>query len=51
MDAFARGATLALFLKMSLPAVIDALRKLAGREAVLDRPEDLMLYEYDAGIR
>jgi glycolate oxidase len=51
VDAFARGATLALFLKMSLPAVIDALRKLAGREAVLDRPEDLMLYEYDAGIR
>jgi glycolate dehydrogenase FAD-linked subunit len=36
---------------MSLAAVIDELRKIAGRDAVLDRPEDLMLYEYDAGIR
>jgi glycolate oxidase len=36
---------------MSLPGVIDHLRKIAGRDAVLDRPEDLMLYEYDAGIR
>ncbi len=36
---------------MSLPAVIDELRKIAGRDAVLDRPEDLMLYEYDAGVR
>src|ERR1700690_780124 len=33
------------------PGVIDHLRKIAGRDAVLDRPEDLMLYEYDAGIR
>ncbi len=36
---------------MHLPAVVDQLRKIAGREAVLDRPEDLMLYEYDAGVR
>ena len=33
---------------MNLPGVIDDLRKIAGRDAVLDRPEDLMLYEYDA---
>jgi glycolate dehydrogenase FAD-linked subunit len=36
---------------MHLPAVVDQLRNIAGREAVLDRPEDLMLYEYDAGVR
>jgi glycolate oxidase len=36
---------------MSLPAVIADLRKIAGPDAVLDRPEDLMLYEYDAGVR
>ncbi len=36
---------------MRIPAVVDQLRKIAGREAVLDRPEDLMLYEYDAGVR
>src|SRR5215472_16180815 len=36
---------------MQLPAVVDQLRKIAGRDAVLDRPEDLMLYEYDAGVR
>src|SRR5271169_6151269 len=36
---------------MSLPQVVEHLRKIAGRDAVLDRPEDLMLYEYDAGIR
>jgi glycolate oxidase len=36
---------------MSLPGVIDHLRKIAGRDAILDRPEDRMLYEYDAGIR
>ncbi len=36
---------------MHLPAVIDQLRKIAGRDAVLHRPEDLMLYEYDAGVR
>ena len=33
------------------PAVIEQLRSIAGHDAVLDRPEDLMLYEYDAGIR
>jgi glycolate oxidase len=26
------------------------IRRIAGKDAVLDRPEDLMLYEYDAGI-
>src|ERR1700685_4028167 len=36
---------------MSLPAVIADLRKIAGPDAVLHRPEDLMLYEYDAGVR
>ncbi len=36
---------------MSLLGVIADLRKIAGRDAVLDRPEDLMLYEYDAGVR
>src|SRR5271167_448337 len=36
---------------MPFLAVVDQLRKIAGREAVLDRPEDLMLYEYDAGVR
>ena len=36
---------------MQLPAVVDQLRKIAGRDAVFDRPEDLMLYEYDAGVR
>ncbi len=34
---------------MSFSAVVRRLRKIAGREAVLERPEDLMLYEYDAG--
>jgi glycolate oxidase len=36
---------------MSLPAVIADLRKIVGHDAVLDRPEDLMLYEYDGGVR
>jgi glycolate oxidase len=36
---------------MSLHGVIDDLRKIVGRDAVLDRPEDVMLYEYDAGVR
>ena len=36
---------------VNLPGLVDHLRKIAGRDAVLDRPEDLMLYEYDAGIR
>ncbi|MCI0353499.1 MAG: FAD-binding protein, partial [Acidobacteria bacterium] len=35
---------------MSFPAVVKRLRKIAGRDAVLERPEDLMLYEYDAGL-
>lgn len=36
---------------MHASALADHLRKIAGREAVLDRAEDLMLYEYDAGVR
>ncbi len=36
---------------MDLSLVISDLRKIAGQDAVLDRPEDLMLYEYDAGVR
>ncbi len=36
---------------MRSSALVNHLRKIAGREAVLDRPEDLMLYEYDAGVR
>ncbi len=36
---------------MQPSAVVEQLRKIAGRDAVLDRPEDLMLYEYDAGVR
>lgn len=36
---------------MSLREVITGLRAIAGRDAVLDRPEDLMLYEYDGGVR
>ncbi len=36
---------------VNLPGLVDHLRKIAGRDAVLDRPEDLMLYEYDGGIR
>ncbi|HWX56237.1 MAG TPA: FAD-linked oxidase C-terminal domain-containing protein [Verrucomicrobiae bacterium] len=31
-------------------AIIRQLRKIAGQDAVLDRPEELMLYEYDAGV-
>ena len=31
-------------------SVIRQLRKIAGKEAVLDRPEELMLYEYDGGV-
>src|SRR5215470_1979675 len=30
-------------------AIIRQLRKIAGKDAVLDRPEELMLYEYDGG--
>ena len=36
---------------MDLSIVIRELRKIAGDNAVLDRPEDLMLYEYDGGLR
>ena len=36
---------------MDLSLFISDLRKIAGHDAVLDRPEDLMLYEYDAGVR
>ncbi len=36
---------------MSLPAVIADLRRIIGHDGVLDRPEDLMLYEYDGGVR
>src|SRR5262245_21762048 len=30
-------------------AIIRELRKIVGKDAVLDRPEELMLYEYDGG--
>ncbi len=30
--------------------IIRQLRKIVGSDAVLDRPEELMLYEYDAGV-
>ncbi len=32
-------------------ALADRLRAIVGRDAVLDRPEDLMLYEYDGGLQ
>jgi glycolate oxidase len=35
---------------MQFSGVISQLRKIVGADAVLDRPEDLMLYEYDAGV-
>ena len=35
---------------MSIPTICKRLRKVLGRDAVLDRPEDLMLYEYDGGL-
>ena len=31
-------------------SIIRQLRKIVGNEAVLDRPEELMLYEYDGGV-
>jgi glycolate oxidase len=31
-------------------AVLRQLKKIAGNDAVLDRPEELMMYEYDAGV-
>jgi glycolate oxidase len=36
---------------MRASALVDHLRKIVGSEAVLDGPEDLMLYEYDGGVR
>ncbi|MGH9643953.1 MAG: FAD-binding oxidoreductase [Terriglobales bacterium] len=35
---------------MSSSAIAKRLRKILERDAVLDRPEDLMLYEYDGGL-
>lgn len=35
---------------MSITTVSKRLRHLLGSDAVLDRPEDLMLYEYDGGL-
>ena len=35
---------------MPLADVVRQLRKALGAEAVLDQPEDLLLYEYDAGV-
>ncbi len=32
-------------------ALANQLRAITGRDYVLDRPEDLMLYEYDGGVR
>lgn len=36
---------------MDISLVIRDLRAIVGQDAVLDRPEDLMLYEYDGGVR
>ncbi len=35
---------------MRFSAVLKRLKKIAGRDAVLDRREDLLLYEYDGGL-
>jgi glycolate oxidase len=35
---------------MRFSAFLKQLRKIAGRDGVLDRPEDLALYEYDGGL-
>ncbi len=35
---------------MSLQALVRQLGQIVGPDAVLDRPEDVMLYEYDAGL-
>ncbi|MBZ5522817.1 MAG: FAD-binding protein, partial [Acidobacteriia bacterium] len=32
------------------PSLLRQLKKIAGASSVLDRPEDLVLYEYDAGV-
>jgi glycolate oxidase len=37
-------------LSMHFSAVVKRLKKIAGADAVLEREEDLMLYEYDAGF-
>ena len=29
----------------------DRLRNVVGQQAVLDRPEDIMMYEYDGGLQ
>ncbi len=33
-----------------MPSIVKKLRRIVGPDAVLDRPEDVMLYEYDAGL-
>ena len=30
--------------------IVRQLKKIAGADAVLDTPEELMMYEYDAGV-
>ena len=35
---------------MRISAIAKQLRRICGPEAVLDRPEDLLLYEYDGGL-
>ncbi|MGH9491908.1 MAG: FAD-linked oxidase C-terminal domain-containing protein [Terriglobales bacterium] len=35
---------------MRFPSVVKRLKKIAGADAVLEREEDLMLYEYDGGF-
>src|SRR5438105_780940 len=32
-------------------SVGDALREIVGKDAVLDRPNELMMYEYDGGLQ
>jgi len=36
---------------MPSAAFVGELQRITGHDAVLDRPDDLMLYEYDAGVR
>ena len=36
---------------MRFPSFVRKLKRIAGRDAVLDRSEDLMMYEYDGGIQ
>ena len=35
---------------MRISAIAKKLRRICGPEAVLDRAEDLLLYEYDGGL-